>query len=342
MRRIRVITDADADFHEPTSDGQTWAETNFFGCYVPGATPDAAPLNIGVYALFRPNAGVVISTVHINSRFVDQPWQGDFWDAQHHLAIPEPRTLRDYTLANGLSVKTIEPNRVWDIAYSNGRNVDLHFRYTALMPAYDISDPAQDPITAVQQADTSFAWGAAYKGHFDQTGHFEGELTLRGQTHVIDCVSTMDHSWGLRDEHQGHNMTWLHAHFSKDFAIHGIFDLDHTAGPDTPTEGEVTHGYVLDHGEVYGIRAGRNRVIRQGFYAKALEIEVEDVRGRTHHLTGFGRTSFPWQAGPGTVGYNVLAEWRLRADPDARGWGEIQEFVGPQFLTDLYSARAAH
>ena len=93
---------------------------------------------------------------------------------------------------------------------------------------------------------------------------------------------------------------------------------------------------------MYGIRFGCTPVIRQCFYAKALEVEVEDVRGRVHHLTGFGRTSFPWQAGPGTVGYNVLAEWRRRDEPDARGWGEIQEFVGPQFLTDLYSARAAH
>ena len=47
--------------------------------------------------------------------------------------------------------------------------------------------------------------------------------------------------------------------------------------------------------------------MRQGFYAKTVEIEVEDLRGRTHRLTGIGRTSFPWQAGPGTVGFNVLA-----------------------------------
>lgn len=326
-----MITDADADFHTPTSDAQTWAETNFFGCYVPEAA-----MNIGVYALFRPNAGVVISTVHINSRFVDQPWQADYWDPQHHLAIPESRNLRDYTLANGLSVRSPEPNRVWDVSYSNGRNVDLSFRYTALGPAYDISDPAQDPITAAQQADSAFAWGEAYKGHFDQTGHFEGELNLRGVRYPIDCVSTMDHSWGVRPEHQGHNMTWLHAHFSRDLAIHGIFDFDHTGGPDAVTEGDVTHGYVLDHGELFGIRVGRNRIIRQGYYAKAVEIEVEDIRGRSYRLLGFGRTSFPWQAGPGTVGYNVLAEWRLEGE---KGWGEIQEFVGPQYLTDLYAAR---
>lgn len=329
-----MISDSDADFHTPTSDDQTWAETNFFGLYVPEAT-----LNIGVYALFRPNAGVVISTVHINSRFVDKPWEGDYWDPQHHLAIPEPRNLRDYSLANGLHVTNVEPNRVWDVSFHNGRNVDLEFRYTALAPAFDISDPAQDPIVAAQQAaagDETFAWGEAYKGHFDQTGHFEGELRLRGVTHRIDCVSTMDHSWGLRAEHQAHNMSWLHAHFSKDYAIHGIFDFDHTGGPDAPTDAPLLHGYVLDHGELVGLTGGRSRTVRQGFYAKAVEIEVADVRGRTHRLTGIGRTSFPWQAGPGTVGFNVLAEWR---SGDATGWGEIQDFVGPQFLTDLYSSR---
>lgn len=330
-----MISDSDADFHTPTSDDQTWAETNFFGCYVP-----EAHLNIGVYALFRPNAGVVISTVHINSRFVDQPWQGDYWDPQHHLAIPEPRNLRDYSLANGLSVQCTEPNRVWDVSYHNGTDVDLAFRYSALGDAYDISDPAQDPITAAQQADASFAWGEAYRGHFDQTGWFEGELNLRGIRYPIACVSTMDHSWGLRPEHQGHNMTWLHAHFSREFAIHGIFDFDHTAGPDAVTQGALTHGYVLDHGEVVGLKAGHNRVVRQGYYAKGLEIEVEDARGRTHRAHGFGRTSFPWQAGPGTVGYNVLAQWRLDDGSRAEGWGEIQEFVGPQHLTALYAERA--
>ena len=49
-------------------------------------------------------------------------------------------------------------------------------------------------------------WGHAYAGHFDQTGRYEGELSLRGRRHAIDCVATMDHSWGVRAERQTSRM----------------------------------------------------------------------------------------------------------------------------------------
>ncbi|KAF0961089.1 DUF7064 domain-containing protein [Rhodococcus sp. T7] len=325
-----MIEDIDADFHTPTSDDPTWTETNFFGFYIPEAT-----LNVGVYALFRPNVGVAISTIAMNSKFVQAPWQAEYWDAQHHLPIPEPRNLRDYRLNNGLHVVCREPNRVWDVEFDNGDDVSLAFRYTAIADAFDIHDPQQDPIVAKQADDGVFAWGEAYAGHFDQSGHFEGEVNLRGKKYAVDCISTMDHSWGLRSEHQGHTMSWLHAHFSKDFAIHGIFDFDPTGGPDATTELTLEHGYVVDKGELFGLAAGRGRTIREGFFAKSVELELTDSEGREYELQGLGRTSFPWQAGPGTVGYNVLAEWRSGTE---RGWGEIQDFIGPQQLCKIYSA----
>lgn len=335
-----MIKDSDADFHAPTSDDPTWAETNFFGFYVP-----EAHLNIGVYALFRPNVGVVISTVAMNSKFVEAPWQAEYWDAQHHLSIPKPHNLRDYQLANGLKVSSPEPNKVWDVEFDNGDGVSLAFRYTALADAFDIHDPDQDPVVAAALAqaddDDTFAWGEAYAGHFDQTGKFEGEVKLRGRAYPVDCVSTMDHSWGLRSEHQGHTMSWLHAHFSEDFAIHAILDFDPDNGPDAATDLSLSHGYVMDHGRIYGLSHATGRTIRQGFFARSVELEVVDSRGQTHTLTGLGRTAFPWQAGPGTVGYNVLAQWRYGGDPTAQGWGEIQDFIGPQQLCKIYSGDTA-
>ncbi len=57
-----MITAADAEFHEPDGPDPTWGETNFFGFY-----SAQEPLNIGVYTLFRPNLGVVLSTISMNS-----------------------------------------------------------------------------------------------------------------------------------------------------------------------------------------------------------------------------------------------------------------------------------
>src|SRR5260370_18284511 len=85
-----------------------------------------------------------------------------------------------------------------------------------------------------------FDWGTAYNGHFDQTGHFQGRVAVRGRKVPIDCISTMDHSWGPRPERGAPNMSWLHAHFSRDLAFHVIFSFDpQTNGRDL----SLRHGY---------------------------------------------------------------------------------------------------
>jgi hypothetical protein len=162
-----VIRAEDAQFHPPTTDDPLWAETNYFGLYAGQDTE--RPLNIGVYGLFREPLGVVGATVSVNSRRVTMPWAADYWDAWEHLVVPQPSDLLDYRLANGLSVRCTEPNRVWDVDYADpAAGLELHFRCTALMDPYDINDPDMDPMAA--RVDMDKTWGHAYAGHFDLTG----------------------------------------------------------------------------------------------------------------------------------------------------------------------------
>jgi hypothetical protein len=323
-----VIRPEDAQFHPPTTDDPLWAETNYFGLYVADV-----PVNIGVYALFRQNVGVVASTVSVNSRRVVEPWAGDYWDAWQHLPIPEPHDLLDYRLGNGLHVRCTEPNRVWDVDYDDpDGGLSLHFRYTALMEAYDINDPEQDPLAARRDMDKT--WGHAYAGHFDQTGHYEGEVVLRGSRHVIDCVSTMDHSWGVRQERQTSRMSWLHAHFSRDLAIHAILDFTTDQGPDAASPLTLTHGYVMDGGNAIGLTGGGGVAERRRFYPETVRLELTDAHDRTWQLEGRALTGFPWQAWPGTVGHNCLLRWTC----DGRtGHGEAMDFIGLQELCAVYS-----
>jgi hypothetical protein len=323
-----MIFDDDADLHTPTSDDGLWGETNYFGLYVP-----EVPLNIGVYALFRTNTGVVNTNVSVNSRRTKMPWAADYWDAWGQCPMAADTDLRDYSLQNGLTVKSPEPNRVWDVDYSHGP-VELHFRFTALMPPYDINDPEQDPMVKARAEGSDFTWGHAYAGHFDMTGHYEGELVLRGQKHKIDVVSTMDHSWGVRQERQTTVMSWMHAHFSRDLAIHGIFDFDPTLGPGSETPLRLTHGYVMDKGEAVGLKAGTGTARRDDFYPESITLEVTDDRDRRWELTGTAETTFPWQAWPGTVGHNVLARWEMDGQT---GWGESMDFIGLEQLCDIYA-----
>ena len=180
-----MIIDNDASLHAPTSEDPHWAETNFFGFYVPEIN-----LNCGVYVLCRTNLDVVLSTIHMCSRRARAHWEAEYCDMQMHLPMGPEFDLLDYKLANGLKVECITPNMDWNVDYDDGEGTEIHFEYRSLMPPYDINDPAQDPMVAAAAEGSDFQWGTAYSGHFDQTGRFEGEIVLRGgQNSVPLCIN---------------------------------------------------------------------------------------------------------------------------------------------------------
>lgn len=323
-----MISPSDASLHRPTSDDPTWAETNFFGFYVPELN-----LNCGIYALVRTNLGVALSTICLNSGRAYHYWDADYCDLQMHLPMGKDFDLLDYRLDNGLRVRAIEPNMVYEVEYDDGEGTAIRFTYRSLMLPFDIHDPSQDPMVAAQAAGSDFAWGTAYNGHFDQTGVFDGEVVLNGRRTPFRCVSTWDHSWGPRSERHAHTMSWLHAHFSEQLAVHAIFDFDvETRG----TELRLTHGYILEDGVVYGLKAGTGTTERRHeYFPEAKRLEVVDACDRSWVFQGKALTAFPWQAWPNVVGFNALMQWE---DQDGReGLGETQDFFGVQSLTSLAS-----
>ena len=325
-----MIEAADAELHVPDADKLNWAETNFFGFY----NADER-LNIGVYALFRTNLRTVNSTICMNSRFAATPWHADYVDYQSVLPMSKDCSLLDYRLANGLQVRCLEPNMVWEIKFDDGEGTKIDVVYRSIMPPFDIHDPAMDPMVGGHAG--TFAWGTAYNGHFDQTGHYQGTVTLRGRVIPIDCISTMDHSWGPRPERGAPNMTWLHAHFSKNLAIHAIFSFDPEANG---TSLALTHGYVVEKGEVFGLKAGKGTVVREADrFAKRVELQVIDRADRTWNLAAEGLTTFPWQCWANMISFNVLGKWQMKG---LTGYGEIQDFFELPQLTRLNAVPATH
>ena len=322
-----MILDSDAEFHAPDADKLNWAETNYFGFYNAEQT-----LNVGVYTLFRTNLRTVNSTICINSGFSPTPWQADYVDYQSVLPMRRDESLVDYSLPNGLSVRCLEPNMVWKIDFDDGEGALIDVTYRSIMPAFDIHDPEMDPMVGNHAG--KFAWGTAYNGHFDQTGHFVGRVNVRGREVPIDCISTMDHSWGPRPERGAPNMSWLHAHFSKDLAIHAIFSFD-PAG--NGTELSLTHGYVVEKGQVFGLKAGTGRTVRKSDrFASTVELELTDKTGRVWRLQAWGLTAFPWQCWANMVAFNVLARWEMNG---LVGYGEIQDFFELPQLTRLNASQ---
>ena len=323
-----MIRAADAEFHAPDADKLNWAETNFFGFY-----NAEEKLNIGVYTLFRTNLRTVNSTICMNSGFASTPWHADYVDYQSVIPMSEDCSLLDYTLANGLHIRCLEPNMVWEIRFDDGEGTKIDVVYRSIMPPFDIHDPEMDPMVGGHAG--AFAWGTAYNGHFDQTGHYQGTVTLRGRVIPIDCISTMDHSWGPRPERGAPNMTWLHAHFSKDLAIHAIFSFDPEANG---TSLALTHGYVVEKGEVFGLKAGTGAVVRApDRFAKSVALQLVDRADRTWDLAAEGLTTFPWQCWANMISFNVLGRWRMGG---LTGYGEIQDFFELPQLTRLNAVPA--
>ena len=326
-----MIRDEDVHFHATDPAQPNWAETNYFGFY-----NAEEKLNVGVYALFRPNLGIVGSTICMNSGFSNAPWEADFVDLQSSLPIPDG--LAAYTLANGLSVTCTKPNLDWEIRYDDREGTTIDVAFKAIMLPFDIQDPEMDPMKAkaLAEADKSghFAWGTAYNGHFDLSGRVTGSVSIRGRNVPIDCVSTMDHSWGPRPERGAPNMSWLHAHFSDDLAIHVIFSFD----PEKNGTGlTLTHGYVAENGKVYGLKAGHGRTVRRRErYAESLDLVLVDKNDREWRLAGRGLNTFPWQCWPNMVAFNVLAEWECNGQ---RGYGEIMDFFEAPQLTRLNASK---
>ena len=325
-----MIKDADAEFHTPDADKLNWAETNFFGFY-----NAEERLNIGVYTLFRTNLRTVNSTICINSNLAHVPWQADYVDYQSVIPMSRDCSLLDYRLANGLQISCRQPNMVWDIRFDDGEGTDINVVYRSIMPAFDIHDPEMDPMVGAHAG--KFAWGTAYNGHFDQTGHFGGSVTLRGRKIPIDCISTMDHSWGPRPERGAPNMSWLHAHFSRDLAIHAIFSFDPATNG---SELSLTHGYVVEKGRVFGLKAGTGRTVRVvDRFAETVELTLTDREGREWKLSASGLTRFPWQCWANMIAFNVLGRWEMNG---LVGYGEIQDFFELPQLTRLNADPTTH
>jgi hypothetical protein len=301
------------------------------------AADPGAKLNVGVYALFRTNLGIVSSTICMNSGFARTPWEADFCDLRASLPIPAPRDLSNFRLDNSLSISCLKPNMDWQIGYDDGAGTSIDVSYRSIMPPFDIHDPDMDPmkakaLKAAAEVGGKFAWGTAYNGHFDQTGHFEGEVRIRGKAYPIDCVSTMDHSWGPRPERGAPNMSWLHAHFSRDLAMHAIFSFDPEANGAALS---LAHGYVVERGKVFGLKDAHGRTKRRERYAETVDLVLIDSADREWKLSAEGLTTFPWQCWPNMVSFNVLGRWRCG---DLVGYGEIQDFFEMPQLTALNAA----
>jgi hypothetical protein len=311
-----MIYPKDVEFHEvPDAHRTTWAETNYFPFFVPEVNLSGA-----LYNVFRPGLGVCMSDVTIFDRCATH-WEGlAYTDNQQH--VPGPPDLGGYSLRNGAQVSTTDRPRNYRVDYLGIDDTELHFDFVGLMRPQDFNDPAQDPLAKAPGG----AWDNAFNGHFDLTGKVTGELRLRGITHGIDCLATMDHSWGPRLERDNGSATFIQAHFGEDLSINALIAV-HAASPDTL--GELLHGYVLRDGGVRALIKCRGEVERdpRGHnlrFPRRFHLVAEDVTGNEYVLDGKFSTWAPWAPYASVIYYQGMAQWQYEG---RTGYGAFQEVL---------------
>jgi hypothetical protein len=325
-----MITAGDVEFHTPDPVPDDWAETYFFDLFVP-----EAGLHGWVYLVARPAAGAVVCDVEFVDRISPRPFDARYIDLQHHIPIPDRWSA--FRLPNGLSFAAASPTR-YRIDYVGVDDTEIHVDVTGLMQPYDIHDPAIDPMAKERPADqvAHTGFGSAYANHFDLTVRSVGTVRVRGEEHPVDCVGTMDHSWGPRPERGMSQMSYVNAHFEDGSVVQTIwaFERDRPAGE----QHVFTHGYAIEGGTVHGGIAGRLTVERDDLLATSLDLRMTDVRGIEHRIAGTPVNNHVWTPyGCCPTGMAML-DWRT--EDGRRGVGTSMESNPLDKITGPYMRRA--
>lgn len=329
-----MILPTDCEFHPRNPKDRTWTETTF----LPFGVPEAGIFG-NAYVLARPNMGVCISSIIVSKGFCRQPFEIDFCDPQMHL--PCPPSFSSYSLENGLTVKALNGVRDYQLTYTNelgACHFDLNFR--GLHQPFDPHDPNENPLlekTAAAPADARLGdtWS---NGHFEVKGHITGELELRGKRYKVDCYDGMDHSWGPRRELGTRAVSWISVNFGDELSMH-------LAVPMVLKNGEVTYdpvrfGFIVQHGEVFGVTAAEVTATRVDMLAMTNHIRATDIRGKTFEFFGSAVGGHPWHSfNPCHVCYQSL----MRYSWDGKvGYGEFGDIFGLDYLGDRLSRSARH
>jgi len=338
-----MIKPEDCEFHPRDPTDRTWTETTF----LPFGVPEEGIFG-NAYVLARPNLGICTSSIIVTRGFCRQPYEIDFCDPQVHL--PCPPKFSSYTLENGLKVESLNGVRDYRLTYENALGAcSFELTFKGLHQPFDPHDPNENPLVAMTTAAThdkrlGDAWGTVQKGaswtngHFEVKGHITGELELRGKRYKVDCYDGMDHSWGPRKEHGTRSVSWISVNFGEAFAMH-------LAVPMNIRNGEVTYdpvrfGFIVEHGQVYGVTAAEVEAARVDMLAMSNRIKVTDIRGKTFEFFGYAVGGHPWyNFNPCHVCFQALFRYTWG---DRVGYGEFGDIFGLDYLSEAMSRSGRH
>lgn len=303
-----MIKPEDADFHFQADSHWQWVET----IALPFAVPEAN-INVICYVVTRPMLGVCAADITVIDRISDLWEEQAYIDDMQHM--PCPKSLLDFTLPNGLSIKAVEPLKHYRVDYDGFDDTSFHLDFVALHEPFDINDPAMDPMATGRNGP---AWDSSWSGHYEVTYRIRGELTVRGKRYPVDCVDTGDRSWGPRPERDNSSVIWWHASFGEALTCH-LF-----TGHDIATRNEMgphVSGYILEDGQIHGLTGSSGRQEYRKAVPMGGQLEVTDVRGKTFQFTYSTVNSCYWAPYPS----NTFLQSSLRVVHEGRIGNGVQQ-----------------
>lgn len=313
-----MIEPNQAEFQTPDDADWRWTETNFWPFCIPEAR-----ISGSLYLFAKNRLGVCMSDITVQDR-ITTAWEDQIYvdNAQH---LPCPESLLDYELPNGLSVHASKPLEHYLIDYVGIDDTEIHLEFKALADPWDINDPKTDPLA---QSRIGAGWDSAFSGHYELTGRITGEARIRGTTYEVDCVDTADRSWGIRDDRNVTNITWLHGSFGEELTLHAMALIDPAHDEHF---GGLISGYVLEDGDVYGLVEITGRSERSGMYAMSTLLEVVDVRGKRYEISGATLNAGPLGPWPAVLYVQHFMRWNCA--------GKIGYGVQTDGITRAYATR---
>lgn len=283
MDEVREITAADDEFHPPTSDDPSWAETCWFTFSVPERR-----LSGQLYPFFQPNLGVLSAGVYVWDDHDRQVWNGRYGKNLWHLPIPD-QPLTDIQLPNGIRYRTVEALQRYEIGFDDPDGDDLHIDLT---------------FTAVARPNLLAG------SHLDQPGRYQGTIVLEGEEIAVDSYGFRDRSWGPRSQfgdtmHGATNGGYSYATASADDGFHAItMDWGGTC--------VGIHGYVVRDGTWSKLASATREVVERDAdtdFPRRVVLDLVDEAGRTLHAEGECLNGIVLPLNPNLLTFNCLTAW---------------------------------
>lgn len=338
----------DDDRYHQLSDDPYETETNWWSFNIPDRK-----IGCWIHTPYYPNRKTVTWRIFVwDDQGVD-PGHLAYYKRVEEAPMPVDPDLRDITFpSGGYSLKMLEPGMRYHLGYSDPeRNFALDFTHTGVHPPHRFQ-PGEPPFIQTP--------------HYDQLGHIEGVLTLRGEKIPINSYSVRDRTWGPRGGPYATSRKQYAADSSRVVQPGGpkwreierergrgrIQYIFGHSGPDAGflgfvrvQDGDATGwapmnvGWLLRDGVFGRIDKTKSKMINfrdpLTGWSSHMQVALADDLGRSMEVEGLSVSRMS-EAGYGT---NQLMRWEF----DGKiGWGEDQDvWTGNHFVRMLDALKAA-